>query len=83
MTIEETLKNYLIQECAENGAPAAAIDVETDLFKQGLIDSLGILRLVSFIEEEFDILVPEEKLRPENFASIRSLTALVKEIRAA
>ncbi len=47
------------------------------LLKNGLIDSLGILDLVTFVENEFGIQVSDEDLLPENFGSIHSLTNFV------
>jgi acyl carrier protein len=47
------------------------------LLKNGLIDSLGILEVVAFIEKEFGIVVSDEDLLPENFGSIHSLASFV------
>jgi acyl carrier protein len=47
------------------------------LLKNGLIDSLGILEVMTFVEKEFGIVVSDEDLLPENFGSIRSLTNFV------
>lgn len=49
------------------------------LLDAGIIDSLGILELVNFIEQEFDITVTDEELLPENFQSVLSLTAFVEK----
>ena len=49
------------------------------LLKNGLIDSLGILDLVTFLENEFGIAVSDEDLLPENFGSIHSLTNFVQQ----
>jgi acyl carrier protein len=49
------------------------------LLTKGLIDSLGILEVVSFVENEFGIVVLDEDLLPENFGSIHSLTNFVHE----
>jgi acyl carrier protein len=49
------------------------------LLANGLIDSLGILEVVSFVENEFGIVVSDEDLLPENFGSIHSLTNFVHE----
>ena len=45
----------------------------------GLIDSLGILEVVSFLESEFKIAVADEELLPENFGSVRSLSSFVQQ----
>jgi acyl carrier protein len=49
------------------------------LLTNGLIDSLGILEVVSFVENEFGIVVSDEDLLPENFGSIHSLSNFVHE----
>ena len=41
---------------------------------KGIVDSTGILEIVSYIEEEFDIEVQDEELVPDNFDSINKLT---------
>jgi len=51
------------------------------LLTGGVLDSLGILELVAFIEEEFQIAVIDEELLPENFESIACLVAFVQSKR--
>ena len=41
--------------------------------EKGLIDSTGILELVSFVEEKYEISVADEELVPDNFDSIKKL----------
>ena len=48
------------------------------LLKNGVIDSLGILEVVSFVENEFSITVVDEDLMPENFGSIKSIAAFIQ-----
>jgi acyl carrier protein len=47
------------------------------LLKNGLIDSLGILEVVTFMEKEFGIVVSDEDLLPDNFGSIYSLADFI------
>ena len=42
------------------------------------IDSLGLIRLVGFIENDLDIRIEDEELHAENFQSLRTLTALLE-----
>ncbi len=49
----------------------------------GMLDSLGILDLVHFLEEEFSIRISDEELLPENFESLSTVAALVREKQAA
>jgi len=50
---------------------------DTSFLDEGIIDSTGILELVSFIEEEFSISVEDEDLVPENLDSINNAVAYV------
>lgn len=53
--------------------------VDDDSFlEQGIIDSLGILNLVLFVEEEFGLSVPDGDVIPDHFDSITRLVAYVQ-----
>jgi acyl carrier protein len=72
--IAERIKNFLVQQF-----PATKnVRNEDPLLKNGLIDSLGILDVVTFLEKEFDITVTDEELLPENFESIHCLSNFVR-----
>ena len=47
-------------------------------FENGIIDSTGVLELVSFIEKKYEIKVEDEEVIPENLDSINSLTDFLK-----
>jgi acyl carrier protein len=44
----------------------------------GLLDSLGIVQLVSFVESQYSLKVPDTDLVPENFDSVAKLAAYVE-----
>lgn len=50
-----------------------------DFVMDGLLDSFDIISLVSMLEETYEIKVDGLDIVPENFASIDSITALVKK----
>ena len=51
---------------------------DTDLLKTGLIDSLGIMRLVAFLENEFKTTIPAQDLTLENFSSVNTIVAYLE-----
>jgi len=51
------------------------------LLDEGIVDSLGLQQLVTFVEEEFDIMVDDEYLLPEYFECVQALTDLVKNLK--
>jgi len=56
----------------------ANLEDNTSFLEEGIIDSTGILELVSFLEEEFSITVDDEELIPENLDSINNVTAYLE-----
>lgn len=54
------------------------LEDNTSFLEEGIIDSTGILELVSFIEEEFPITVEDEELIPENLDSINNVTVYLQ-----
>lgn len=51
---------------------------DDDLLSEGIIDSLGILQLVGFIEEKFNFQIPDEDVVLENFISISALNQFLQ-----
>ena len=62
-------------------AQGVEFEDESSLLDSGVIDSLGILDLVTFMEESFDIEASDEDLVPENFDSISALVRFVESKR--
>jgi acyl carrier protein len=51
---------------------------DTSFLEEGVIDSTGILELVSFLEEEFTITIEDEELIPENLDSINYVVSYLE-----
>ena len=63
----QTRLRGVVQKIAQKPAPA---DPEESLFESGLLDSFALPDLVSAIEEEFSIKVPDSDLNPRKFDSL-------------
>jgi acyl carrier protein len=50
---------------------------DNSFLEEGIIDSTGVLELVDWLEEEFDISVDDEELIPENLDSVNLLSAYI------
>ena len=78
MTILKDIERYLLTEIAADlGKKTIATD--EDLLEQRIIDSLGILKLVTFIEETSGIHITDEDIVPENFQSLNSIVKFVEQ----
>ena len=75
--LREQIRGFILEKY-----PRARKDGLADrapLLESGLIDSLGILDLVGFLEEKFAIQVTDDELVPENFQNIDQLAAFVSQ----
>ena len=52
---------------------------ETSFLEEGIIDSTGVLELVNFLEEDFEITIDDEELIPENLDSINNVTSYLEK----
>jgi acyl carrier protein len=54
------------------------LKLDTDFFDAGIIDSTGVIELVSFMEETFNISVDDEELIPQNLSSLNNVDAFLQ-----
>ena len=73
--ISIALKGFILEKFPL--ARKRGIHDETFLLQSGIVDSLGILELVAFIENEFAMPVSDDELTPENFQNIAMMTSFV------
>ncbi|HLI26160.1 MAG TPA: acyl carrier protein [Chloroflexota bacterium] len=79
MNTAQKLKHYIATEIMY--ADDDALSEDEPLLGSGIIDSLGIMRLVSYIEEEFGVEVPEDQLVPEHFRTVTALAQFVERLQ--
>jgi len=51
----------------------AKLTNETLIFEKGIVDSTGVLELVAFIEDNFQVRVTDEELIQDNFSSLNAI----------
>ena len=76
MKLKQKLKNYIIEVSLSD---PKTIKDDTLIFDSGLLDSMGLLFLIEFLKEEYDVEVNDEELHPKNFETINSITSFVEE----
>ena len=55
---------------------------DTSLLESGILDSLSLLKLLVFLEEEFKVPVDEFELIPENFNTVNAICAYIRSWQA-
>ena len=75
-TIKDQVRQFIREELAAAKGIATFTDSES-LTDNGIIDSLGIFRLVTFLEENFGVRVGDEEISADNLQSVDKIEALV------
>ena len=78
MDIEKIIKEYIISEIMHEKS-MSSIRNDQPLLESGIIDSVGLLHLITFIEERFNIQIPDEEVIPENFENLNKIASLIKK----
>lgn len=68
--MKEKITAYIKETLLEN---EIELKEEDDLLNTGLVDSIGVVKLIAFIEEEFEIRVPPEDMVIEHFISVEAI----------
>lgn len=58
---------------------AGRLASDASLTRQGVLDSMGVLELIAFLEERYDIVIPDEDTLPENLDSIGHVVRYVHD----
>lgn len=59
-----------------------AVDDGTSLLEAGILDSLGVMQLVAFLERRYGLAIAEEDMVPENLASVDGIAGLVTRLQS-
>lgn len=71
--IEELITGFVGDELG--GGEPGDVDPEENLLTSGLVDSVGIVRLIAHLKERLNVTVPPSDLVPANFRTIRVMAA--------
>jgi acyl carrier protein len=74
LKIGEEVRSYILQAVYTD---KDKIQDGSLIFKEGFFDSMGFIKLITFIEEEFGIQISDEDLTEENFESIIAITSYI------
>ncbi|MCC6956040.1 MAG: acyl carrier protein [Anaerolineales bacterium] len=82
MTIEAQIKDYIAKNLLFSSDGYKYPD-DASFIDEGIVDSQGVMDLVFFVEENFNIQVQDSEIVPENFDSIQKMTAYIQRKQAA
>lgn len=77
MDIHQEIRNYILENFMIGRENEKLADSDS-LLSKGIIDSTGVLELVGFLEENYQIAVEENELVPDNLDSIDNLVNYIQ-----
>lgn len=80
--VEEKIRKYIADNIlfSKDGFPYSD---EASFLENGIIDSMNVLELVVFVEDNFGVTVSDEDVVPDNFDSVARLSAYVQQKQEA
>jgi len=75
--MQKIVLDYVIDEYLED--EDEEITVDTPLISGGIVDSFSMVSLKRFLENKYNISIPDDKATPEAFDTVNKICSLVKE----
>ena len=82
MELNDRIRDYIVENFLFGDQGPLKSD-EQSLLDSGIIDSVGVMELVSYLEGEHGLQIQDEELMPENLDSVANLAAFIRRKQAA
>ncbi len=82
MSVETKIRDYILENYLFTD-DQSALENDTSFLDKGIIDSTGIMEVIAFLQEEFEIEVEDEEMIPENLDSVNNIVAYVTKKQKA
>ena len=79
MTLEQVVTEYVTEEYLEEDDDELSLD--SPLISAGIVDSFSMVSLKAFLENKYQISIPDDKASPEAFDTVRKICVLVREYK--
>jgi len=76
MEIQNEVRDYIVEHILFGNGEL--IDSDTPFQESGILDSIGFLEIITFVEEKFGIEIADDEVIPENFDSLRKISGFVE-----
>ncbi|MFF9087075.1 acyl carrier protein [Streptomyces sp. NPDC014991] len=77
-SLVDDIRGYIVTEFLD-GEDSADLTADYDLIDNGVVDSLGVVRVVSHLSRAYAISIDDIPLNPDNFRSIGAISAFVED----
>ena len=78
MDTETAVESFIVNEIML-GDNSTQIDPNESLINTGVLDSLALLRLIAFIEDQFNVTIEDSEVIPENLETINDIVDFIDQ----
>lgn len=78
MDVETAVERFIVDEIML-GDSNTKINPNESLISSGVLDSLALLRLIAFLEEQMGVTVDDSEVIPENFETINEIKSFIEK----
>ncbi|MFD7627275.1 acyl carrier protein [Streptomyces sp. NPDC059851] len=78
MTHAPAVKAFIIEEFLPD-VPAGELADDHDLLENGIVDSLGLLKVIAWLEDRYGIDADTVDLDPESFTTVTAIAAFIEQ----
>jgi len=79
--MDQTIIKYIIENL-HGGQTDLEIFPEDDLLGGGLIESMGMMKLIQFLETEYELKIPPQDMTIENFMTVSAMVDYVQRVQS-
>jgi len=80
--MKKAILEYVIHEYLDDDEDEE-VEYDTELISGGIVDSFSMVSLKRFLENKYDISIPDADASPEAFDTVNSIAALVERFKQA
>jgi len=81
MSVENRVRGYILENLLFT-SDGSGLANDASLLDMGIIDSTGVLELVTFLEESFGVKIQDSEMLPENFDTVNNIVRFVERLQA-
>ncbi|MFN0099052.1 MAG: acyl carrier protein [Gemmatimonadaceae bacterium] len=81
MALRDSLTRFIAERLLQDRN--AKIDPTESLLERGVVDSVGLLNLITFLETETGVRIPDDAMIPDHFESVESMERLVAQLKGS
>jgi acyl carrier protein len=74
--VKDQIREFIMENLAQPKGISSFTD-DDSLMENGVMDSLGIFRLVAFLEEHMSVRISDEEINPDNLKNLNTIEELV------